>query len=88
MSDLAIRVEKPCPERSRSISKLCHIGKAQKRHDTLRDVIGDWRLEIEPTKGRAMIDGRVGSLLEDEKTMRWLTSGLGEDILPRAIMFV
>jgi hypothetical protein len=35
-----------------------------------------------------MIDGRVGALLEDEKTMRWLTSGLGEDILPRAIMFV
>jgi lipopolysaccharide transport system ATP-binding protein len=116
MGDLAIRVE--------NLSKLYHIGKAQKRHDTLRDVIGDWRLEIgdwmrrlvrptsnfqppasdntiwalkdvsfevkrgevvgiigrngagkstllkilsritEPTQGRAIIDGRVGSLLE------------------------
>ena len=73
MSNLALRVEHPCPEHfdyaqcklRRRISKLCHIGKAQKRHDTLRDVIGDWRLEIEPTKGRAIINGRVGTLLED-----------------------
>jgi hypothetical protein len=37
MTDLALRVE--------NLSKLYHIGKAQKRHDTLRDAIGDWRLE-------------------------------------------
>jgi len=54
MSNLALRVEHPCPEHfdyaqcklRRRISKLCHIGKAQKRHDTLRDAIGDSRLEI------------------------------------------
>ena len=33
MSDLAIRVE--------NLSKLYHIGKAQRRHDTLRDAIVD-----------------------------------------------
>ena len=33
MSDLAIRVE--------NLSKLYHIGKAQRRHDTLRDAITD-----------------------------------------------
>jgi len=33
MSDLAIRVE--------NLSKLYHIGKAQRRHDTLRDAIMD-----------------------------------------------
>jgi lipopolysaccharide transport system ATP-binding protein len=31
MSDIAIRVE--------SLSKLCHIGRAQRRHDTLRDAL-------------------------------------------------
>lgn len=114
MSDIAVRVE--------NLSKLYHIGAAQKRHDTLRDAIADFRLQIadwgpfngrskienrksgntiwalkdvsfevrrgdvvgiigrngagkstllkilsritEPTKGRAIIDGRVGSLLE------------------------
>ena len=111
MSDTAIRVE--------NLSKLYHIGKAQKRHDTLRDAIvgafnvfasehsnddtiwalkdvsfeslsrgcrGITRGEVvgiigrngagkstllkilsritEPTKGRAIINGRVGSLLE------------------------
>jgi len=38
MSDIAIRVE--------NLGKLYRIGAAQKRRDTLRDVIGDWRLEI------------------------------------------
>ncbi len=38
MSDLAIRVE--------NLSKLYHLGKAQKRHDTLRDVIGSWKIEV------------------------------------------
>jgi len=111
MSDTAIRVE--------NLSKLYHIGRAQKRHDTLRDAIvgafnvfasehsnddtiwalkdvsfeslsrgcrGITRGEVvgiigrngagkstllkilsritEPTKGRAIINGRVGSLLE------------------------
>jgi len=115
MSDLAIRVE--------NLSKLYRIGAAQKRHDTLRDAIAGFRVQVsgfrslltrpspltpassddtiwalhdvsftvkrgevvgiigrngagkstllkilsritEPTKGRAIIDGRVGSLLE------------------------
>ena len=32
--DVAIEVENPCPERSRRMSKLYRIGKAQERHDT------------------------------------------------------
>jgi ABC-type polysaccharide/polyol phosphate transport system ATPase subunit len=122
LTDIAIRVE--------NLSKLYHIGRAQKRHDTLRDALADvlpriaritrnrnnssnswqdsddtiWALKdvsfevkrgevvgiigrngvgkstltsaglsawlkmlsriTEPTKGRALIDGRVGSLLE------------------------
>jgi lipopolysaccharide transport system ATP-binding protein len=103
LTDTAIRVE--------NLSKLYHIGKAQKRHDTLRDAIVGafnvsasehsnddtiWALRdvsfevkrgevvgiigrngagkstllkilsriTEPTRGRAIIDGRVGSLLE------------------------
>ena len=38
MSDIAIRVE--------NLSKLYHIGRAQQRHDTLRDAIADFRLQI------------------------------------------
>ncbi len=38
MTDLALRVE--------NLSKLYHIGRAQKRHDTLRDAIADFRLQI------------------------------------------
>ena len=38
MSDIAIRVE--------NLSKLYHIGVAQKRHDTLRDQIADFGLQI------------------------------------------
>jgi len=38
MSDIAIRVE--------NLSKLYHIGAAQKRHDTLRDQISDLRFTI------------------------------------------
>ena len=103
MTDTALRVE--------NLSKLYHIGKAQRRHDRLRDAIVGafnvsasehsnedtiWALKdvsfevkrgevvgivgrngagkstllkilsriTEPTKGRAIIDGRVGSLLE------------------------
>jgi hypothetical protein len=36
-TDIAIRVE--------DLAKLYHIGAAQKRHDTLRDVIGDWKFD-------------------------------------------
>ncbi len=35
MSDIAIRVENPCPERGRRMSKLYRIG--VERHDTLAD---------------------------------------------------
>ena len=105
MSDIAIKVE--------NLSKLYHIGRAQQRHDTLRDLLMDvirspfqknskeesnsiWALKdvsfevrhgevmgivgpngagkstllkllaliTEPTGGRAVINGRVGSLLE------------------------
>ena len=42
MSDIAIRVENPCPERRRRMSKRYQIGARQKRHDTLRDQIADW----------------------------------------------
>ena len=38
MSDIAIRVE--------NLSKLYYIGRAQERHDTLRDSIADFRLRI------------------------------------------
>jgi len=38
MGDSAIRVE--------NLSKLYHIGAAQKRHDTLRDQISDFRFSI------------------------------------------
>jgi len=38
MSDIAIRVD--------HLSKLYHIGRAQQRHDTLRDAISDFRLRI------------------------------------------
>jgi len=38
MSDIAIRVE--------NLSKLYTIGRAQQRHDTLRDSIADFRLKI------------------------------------------
>jgi hypothetical protein len=38
-TDIAIRVE--------NLAKLYHIGAAQKRHDTLRDVIGDWTRSVE-----------------------------------------
>ena len=38
MTDIAIRVE--------NLSKLYHIGRAQQRHDTLRDAISDFRLRI------------------------------------------
>ena len=39
MSDIAIRVE--------NLSKLYHIGRAQQRHDTLRDAIADVRRKME-----------------------------------------
>ncbi len=38
MTDIAIRVE--------NLSKLYHIGRARRRHDTLRDVIADFRWPI------------------------------------------
>jgi len=38
MTDIAIRVDK--------LGKMYRIGRAQQRHDTLRDVIGSWRLEV------------------------------------------
>jgi len=38
MTDIAIRVE--------NLSKLYRIGRAQQRHDTLRDSIADFRLKI------------------------------------------
>jgi len=38
MHDIAIRVE--------NVSKLYHLGRAQERHDTLRDAISDFRLRI------------------------------------------
>lgn len=38
MSDIAIRAE--------NLGKIYRIGRAQQRHDTLRDVIGSWRSEV------------------------------------------
>ena len=46
MSDLAIRVENPCPERRRRMSKRYQMGARQKRHDTLRDQMADFGLQI------------------------------------------
>jgi hypothetical protein len=56
LSDLAIRVENPCPERSRRISKRYKIGKAQRRHDTLRDALTDLlpRIPRISTKNKAL----------------------------------
>jgi len=46
MSDLAIRVE--------NLSKLYHIGKAQRRHDTLRDaIVGAFKRSNVQTSGRS-----------------------------------
>jgi len=47
MTDIAIRVDHPCAEPGRSMSKLYpavaprarHLGRAQQRHDTLRDAL-------------------------------------------------
>ena len=39
MTNIAIRVE--------NLSKLYRIGRAQQRHDTLRDSIADFRLKIQ-----------------------------------------
>jgi hypothetical protein len=44
LSDIAIRVE--------NLSKLYHIGKAQKRHDTLRDALADVLPRIQPRIAR------------------------------------
>ncbi len=59
MSDIAIRVE--------NLSKLYHIGRARRRHDTLRDAIADFRWPIldfgkrnPKSSGRGEIHGRVG----------------------------
>jgi len=40
MSDIAIRVENPCPERSRRMGKQYRIGKRE-RYKTLRDTLTD-----------------------------------------------
>jgi len=40
VTDIAIRVENPCPERSRRMSKLYRIGKRE-RYKTLRDTLAD-----------------------------------------------
>jgi len=45
MSDIAIRVE--------NLSKLYRIGAAQKRHDTLRDAISDFRFQISDFASRS-----------------------------------
>ena len=45
MSDIAIRVE--------NLSKLYHIGRAQQRHDTLRDALTDfWPRILRPGSGQ------------------------------------
>jgi len=46
MSNIAIRVENCILTRVEELSKLYHIGRAQQRHDTLRDAISDFRLRI------------------------------------------
>ncbi len=51
MTDVAIRVE--------NLGKQYHIGRAQKRHDTLRDAISDFRFQISDWfKRRPMSDPR------------------------------
>jgi len=51
MSDIAIRVENCILSAdlwsgAEGLSKLYHLGRAQQRHDTLRDAISDFRLQI------------------------------------------
>ena len=56
MSDIAIRVENPCAELSRSMSKLYparslragHIGARQERHDTTSTVLTQSRRRLRP----------------------------------------
>ncbi len=39
MSDIAIRVENPCPEWNRRVSKRYRIGRQEERHDTLANTL-------------------------------------------------
>jgi hypothetical protein len=41
MTDIAIRVDNPCPERSRRTGKLYRIGGARARYKALRDTLTD-----------------------------------------------
>jgi hypothetical protein len=71
MTDIAIRVE--------NLSKMYRIGKAQKRHDTLRDAISDFRFQISDWvrfNRKSKIENSIipfgryaGSSLEDRATV-------------------
>jgi hypothetical protein len=46
MSDIAIRVENCILSRVEGLSKRYRIGRAQQRHDTLRDAVAGLRLQV------------------------------------------
>jgi lipopolysaccharide transport system ATP-binding protein len=70
MSDLAIRVENP--------SKLYHIGKAQKRHVTLRDQISDFARQ----SARAVLRSNHKSEIENRKSEDtiWALKGISFEV--------
>lgn len=58
MDDIAIRIE--------NLSKLYHIGRAQQRHDTLRDAITDFRLKMtDSLRRRANLESSIFDLQSD-----------------------
>jgi len=58
MSDIAIRVE--------NLSKLYTIGRAQQRHDTLRDSIADFRLKIADSLRPRHLQSSISNLQSPE----------------------
>ena len=58
MTDIAIRVE--------NLSKLYRIGRAQQRHDTLRDSIADFRLKIQDSLRPRHLQPSISNLQSPE----------------------
>ncbi len=79
MTDIAIRVENYILSRVEGcilsggrqpgvegLSKLCTIGRAQQRHDTLRDAIADFRLKIADSLRPRHLQSSISNLQSPE----------------------